>query len=332
MHDENYKKLFAFPRMVEDLLRVVVTSEWIEEADFSTLRKLSAEYVSDELRRRHGDTVWQVRLGHDWLHVLVLLEFQSRDDPDMALRILEYTALLYRELARNDALSPNGLRPPVLPVVLYNGAARWAAALEMRELISPVGPSLSPYQPSQRYLLLDERHVGEDDLPSRNLMTAVVGLEQSRSSADLVQVVDALREWLGDSRDGELRRAFAEWVRRLAMRLAPAGEEELPPARTLEDVRMTLEERVAQWPVQWLEEGREQGLKQGIEHERALLCRMTASRFGADTSEHLSAALAEITDQNRLADIGDWLVRCDTGEEFLARVAPAANEQGRPCG
>ena len=153
MHDENYKKLFAFPRMVEDLLRVLVTSEWIDEADFSSLRKLSAEYVSDELRRRDGDAVWRVRIGHGWLHVLVLLEFQSRDDPDMALRILEYTALLYRELARNEALDPDGLRPPVLPVVLYNGAARWKAALEVRELISPVGSSLSPYQPSQRYLV-----------------------------------------------------------------------------------------------------------------------------------------------------------------------------------
>ncbi len=87
VHDENYKKLFAFPRMVEDLLRALVTGDWLDEADFSTLRKLSAEYVSDELRRRYGDTVWQVRLGDGWLHVLVLLEFRSRDDPDMALRM-----------------------------------------------------------------------------------------------------------------------------------------------------------------------------------------------------------------------------------------------------
>jgi len=332
MQDETYKKLFAFPRMVEDLLRALFIAGWIDEADFSTLRKLSADFVSDDLRQRHGDTVWRLRLGHGSLHVLVLLEFQSRDDPDMALRILEYTVLLYGELARNEALGDDGLRPPVLPVVLYNGAAPWKAALEVGELISPVGPSLAPYQPSQRYLVLDERRVEEDDLPSRNLMKAVVGLEQSRSTADLVRVVDALQEWLRDPRDDELRRAFAEWMRRLERRLAPAGEEELPPARTLEEVRMNLEERVAQWPVQWLEEGRELGLKQGLEHERALLCRMAGSRFGADTSEHLSAALAGVVDQDRFADIGDWLVRCDTGEDFLARVASAANEQERPRG
>ena len=191
-------------------------------------------------------------------------------------------------------------------------------------------PVVALLHESQRYLVLDERNVEDDALPSGNLMTAVVGLEQSRSPEDLVRVVDALRERLRGARDNELRQAFAEWVLRLARRLTP-GEEELPPVRTLEDVRMTLEERVAQWPKQWFQEGREEGLEegleQGLEHERVLLCRQATSRFGAVTAEHLSGALARIADSNRLADIGDWLVRCDTGEEFLARVDPPADEQ-----
>ena len=195
-----------------------------------------------------------------------------------------------------------------------------------------VGPERAPYQPSQRYLVLDERRVEEDDLPSRNLMAAVVGLERSRSLADPVRVVEALQEWLPDPRDAELKSAFAEWVRRLAKRLAPAGGEALPPARTLEDVRMNLEERVAQWPKEWLVQGIEQGFEQGLEHERALLCRMAGSRFGADTSEQLSTVLAGVADQARFADIGDRLVRCDTGQEFLARAASAANEPERPRG
>ena len=324
MHDENYKKLFAFPRMVEDLVRALVSGEQLDEFDFRTLEKLSSEYVGDELRKRRGDTVWRVRLRGGRLHVVVLLEFQSTDDPDMALRILEYTLLLYRELRRNEASGPHGKRPPVLPVVLYNGATPWKAAVDVRELISTVGSALAPYQPSQRYLVLDERHVGDDDLPRDNLMAAVIALERSRSPEDLVRVVDALRERLRDPRDGELRRAFAEWVRRLAQRLAPAVENELPPAQTtLEDVRVTLEERVAQWPKQWFQEG----LEQGIEQERALLRRQATTRFGAATAEQLSGALARIADPERLADIGDWLVRCETGEEFLSRVRSLMDEQ-----
>ena len=53
----------------------------------------------------------------------------------------------------------------------------------MRELVSAVGSALATYQPSQRYLVLDERHVARDDLSGDNSMAAVAGLEQSRSPA-----------------------------------------------------------------------------------------------------------------------------------------------------
>ena len=101
---------------------------------------------------------------------------------------------------------------------------------------------------------------------------------------------------------------------------------------TLEDVRMTLVERVSEWPKQWVREGREEGMREGIERgveqgieqgraeERALLRRMAASRFGKDIAERLSVALVDITDPERLAEVGEWLVRCETGEEFLVRV------------
>ena len=49
--------------------------------------------------------------------------------------------------------------------------------------------------------MLDERHVGDDDLPSDNLTAAVIDLEQSRSPVDLVPVVGALRDRLRDPRD-----------------------------------------------------------------------------------------------------------------------------------
>ncbi len=103
---------------------------------------------------------------------------------------------------------------------------------------------------------------------------------------------------------------------------------------------MTLVERVAEWPKQWLQEGREQGVvegreqghaqgvaegrEQGVDQQRALLCRQAAARFDADTAARLADLLAPIADPERLAEVGDWLVRCDTPAEFLARFNPAS--------
>ena len=160
-----------------------------------------------------------------------------------------------------------------------------------------------------------------------------MGLEQSRSPEDVLRVVEALQGWLRARTAVGLQRAFADWVRQMAERLAPAGAA-VPPARTLEDAKMTLVERVGEWPKQWLREGRERGLEegieqgrkqgreQGVEQQRALLCRMAAARFGASTAARLATILAPIANPARLAEVGDWLVRCDTGGEFLARVDP----------
>ena len=76
-------------------------------------------------------------------------------------------------------------------------------------------------------------------------------------------------------------------------------------------------------------QGREQGLEQGLAHERTLLRRMAASRFGTDTAERLGAVLAGIPDPERLAGVGERLVRCETGDAFLSRVAAAGTETDR---
>ena len=340
LHDENYKRLFASPLMVRDVLRACLPPHRLAAADLSSLGELSAEYVSDELRTRHGDTVWHLRLGRRRAFLLVLLEFQAQDDRLMALRVLTYTGLLLLELARNQPPEVAGERlPAVLPVVLYNGTEPWTAAPDMGSLITPVGPWLAPYQPSQRYHLIDLQRVAADDLPYRNLLRAVARLEQSRSPQDVMRAVTALQRWLPRRGAEELQRAFADWLNQIAKRMAPRGAL-VPAIRTLEEASMTLVERVAEWPKQWLREGREQGvaegraqgvaegreqgLTQGVDQQRALLCRLAGARFDADAAARLADLLAPISDPERLAEVGDWLVSCDTAAEFLARFDPAS--------
>ena len=84
----------------------------------------------------------------------------------------------------------------MLPLVLYKGRSRWTAAEDMAALIAPVDEALARYQPSYRYFLLDEGVQGEDDLPRRNLVSALIALENSRTPADLDRALGALLDWL----------------------------------------------------------------------------------------------------------------------------------------
>ena len=72
--------------------------------------------------------------------------------------------------------------------------------------------------------------------------------------------------------------------------------------------------------VQGLERGRAQGIEQSLERERALLCRQTMAKFDACAAEGLAIVLAEVTDADHLARVGDWIIECASASDLLARA------------
>jgi hypothetical protein len=60
-HDGSYKSLFSHPEMVESLIRDFVPEDWVHEVDFTTLEKQNGSYVTDDLRERHDDVIWEFR-------------------------------------------------------------------------------------------------------------------------------------------------------------------------------------------------------------------------------------------------------------------------------
>ncbi len=88
---------------------------------------------------------------------------------------------------------------------------------------------------------------------------------------------------------------------------------------TLEKLRTMLVENPQQWTEQWVEHGIEQGRAEA----RALLCRQAARKFEAAAGEQLAAALADVTDPDRLAQVGEWIIECGTAAELFARLAKA---------
>ena len=200
------------------------------------------------------------------------------------------------------------------------GRSRWTAPTEVSALIVPAGGALAPYQPSQRYFLVDVGRYRNEDLPERNLVSALIALENSRLTTELRRAVDALVDWVRESEDRRLEASFGEWIRR-ALLPGRFGGVELPSMSRLEEVQMMLAERVKEWTEQWRQEGLQQGIEQGIERgraeERALLCRMAARKFGPESADGVSEVLDGICDHGRLTAVGEWLIECDTGAELL---------------
>jgi len=205
-HDHAYKLHFSYPELVADRLRELVREPWVEALDITTVDRVSASFVSADLRSRESDIIWRVRTAEGWLYVYLLIELQSTVDRYRTVRLLVYVGLLYQDLiARGEGLSAGRL-PPVVPIVLYNGERPWTAARELAELIAPgpAGGGLERYRPQLRYLLLDEGRYSEAELASlESLLAAVFRLEGSAGSAPLARALALALRTLREPRYAE---------------------------------------------------------------------------------------------------------------------------------
>jgi len=272
-HDRGYKLLFSDPTLVEELLRGFLPGTWTDKLDFTTLERMGGSFVSADLRERHSDLIWRLRLrgeeGGGWVYVYLLLEFQSTVDPFMALRLLTYTGLLLEEIVRKEKLKPGDRLPAVLPLVLYNGDRRWRAPLRLESLFVPVPKELKRYLPRLTYHLVDERRLdlNRPEL-AKNLTAALFRFETGEVPAlpDLYRDLKALIK-PGESALGQTIHA---WLVPVVQRAAPGAI--IPEGINFEEASM-LEENLAKYFESALQEGQVQSLR------RVLLDQMTL-RFG----------------------------------------------------
>ena len=218
-HDTGYKLLFSTPELVRDLILGFVPDDWLHGLDYRTLERVPGSYVTEEFSQRADDIVWRVKVGGEWVYLYLLIEFQSRVDQYMALRMMVYGGLLYQDLIKRGKVLADGRLPPVLPIVLYNWSPRWSAVTDVFDLIPPVPGLVEQFKPRLKYLLIDENAWTDSELaPLKNLVAAAFRIEHPASPEAIGGLLSLLDEWLTERPD--LRRMFALWIRATLMRKA----------------------------------------------------------------------------------------------------------------
>ncbi len=345
MQDAAHKLIYSFPRMVADLLRGFLPDGAEAGFDFDTLEPLTASHVGRRLERREGDLMWRLRAhgapAGGWVHVLVLLEFQSSVDRSMALRVLTYTGLAWEGLLRSgtgsgDRMRPTMPLPPVIPFVVYNGSLTWTAPEDVSDLVARSARALARLQPKNRYVLLDMQRSDTGGVPEDNLVGLQAALVRTTPGDDK-EILARLRAALAGPEHEGLRKAFTEWLRRWRDedydleagageafrgeldRVQAAGEVEAMGSLAAERWKAQQRKKEAQIRARAMEQGRAEGLEIMVE-------RLTTQRFNASTGERLSALLAGVSEPERLTAVGVAVVECGTGEELLAAAKRIVNE------
>jgi predicted transposase YdaD len=331
LEDAFFKSAFSHVRVIELLLRSQIP-EWADKVDYSSLRRMSGEFVDDELRNRYADRVWRGRSLDAGTVYMLLLEFQGRPERQMALRTTVYCGLAVQELFRHDKELASGDRDlAVASLVLHHGDRQWNAPTHLRDLFHDSAPDT--------YQVVSRRPPDAPPPTPLDLPQMLLGLAALSRAQGMRAELRALLRVVRDCEDEDLDRFLTGTVKAL-LRSKGMSSEELEEATTMQTVVTAFErsldeirqegrkQGIRQGRRQGIRQGRKQGIrqgrKQGIELGRVrVLSELAARKFGPAVAEDLAELLGRTPDPERVAKATEALLECDAAEDFLAKVHEA---------
>ena len=128
-HDRLFRSTFSTPAHAAALLRSILPAEVCAEIDWGSLAAVKGDRITKVLKERNIDLLLSARVAGREVHLMFLVEHQSKPERRMVARMLEYMAVLWRAMPAKEPLVP------ILPIVVHHGASGWTAARSMRELL-----------------------------------------------------------------------------------------------------------------------------------------------------------------------------------------------------
>lgn len=105
----------------------------MKDLDFSQCETLDKSFITDHYKETESDLIYKLKLRRKTVYIYVLLEFQSKVDRFMVLRVLFYILSFYMDYTANYKRIKK--LPAIFPIVLYNGKRKWSAPTRISDLI-----------------------------------------------------------------------------------------------------------------------------------------------------------------------------------------------------
>ena len=153
-HDSLIKKALENPVIAQEFLSEYLPEEYKALIDLSTIKPEKETYVEESLKTKLSDMVFSVRMRNQEgdktnnAFIYALVEHQSYSDYWIAFRLLKYSLLLLERHTNGK----NKL-PIILPLVIYNGKAKYKAPKNIFELFSY--PDIARKTITEDYNLID---------------------------------------------------------------------------------------------------------------------------------------------------------------------------------
>ena len=138
-HDTGYKYLLASKKAFKQLIRSFVKIGWAEQVDETNLVRIDKSVILQDFQNKEADLIYRTKLKDKDIIFYVLMELQSTVDFLIPYRLLLYMNEIWRDIFKNIPLKEAERKsfrlPAIIPIVLYNGQAKWTVPLNFKETL-----------------------------------------------------------------------------------------------------------------------------------------------------------------------------------------------------
>lgn len=304
-HDKLFKGLLDQPGTAGALLRERLPPEIASLLTDDPPELIDGEYVDEDLQGSQSDRLYRARLkaGGDAL-LYFLMDHKSSPEAGVILQLLGYLLRIWLRYSGGKAEALRNL-PPIIPIVVYHGAAEWKVSLSLRDIIN-APEVIKVYQPDFRYVLVDLGPISNDQLSAYPpLRAGLLALKYSHREGDAEAL---LVQAFSDARDlPSLFRMLVVYattvyasvnpglLRRTIHRVKPEWEDEM--------LSIAAKEWMAEGAAKGRAEGKADTLLRLLQRRFKSLPNGTDDRVRAADSEQLDEWLDRILDAQTPADV-----------------------------
>ncbi|MCP4137233.1 MAG: Rpn family recombination-promoting nuclease/putative transposase [bacterium] len=207
-YDRAYKEFFSNRIVYEQFMIFFTPFKWRDKIHFSKTEIVNTSFISKNYQKKQSDILYKFTTSYtdsgsgkekkQETFLYVLIEFQSRIDKWMPLRMLLYLANCYEFILRmlrkeaKETKEKINYLPVVIPIVLYRGDRKWNISLKFQDIIDIFDRGLRRFIPDFEYFLLDIQRFDKDNLKKlENLIGSFFALESDR---DLASIEETAKE------------------------------------------------------------------------------------------------------------------------------------------
>lgn len=215
-NDLGYKHILSSKKNFLQFLKSFVKKDWVDLVKEDNLILIDKEFILKDFKEEEADIVYRVNIDGNDIIFYVLLEFQSKVDFSMPIRLLMYMSEIWRDELKNTDTKIKKRKdyklPAIVPMVVYNGKNNWTAARNFKDILK--GQEL--FEDSIvdfRYLLFDVNRMEKAELLEiANIVSTVFLLDQNVEDKEIVDRLKLVGRILRKDSSKEQQQIFKAWL------------------------------------------------------------------------------------------------------------------------